>query len=35
MLRLADDPDEVHKMGLARRKLNRWAKRGEAIRPAS
>ena len=30
MLRLADAPDEVHKMVLARRELNRWAKRAEA-----
>ncbi len=30
MLRLADGPDEVHKMVLARRELNRWAKRSEA-----
>jgi acyl-CoA dehydrogenase len=30
MLRLADGPDEVHKMVLARRELNRWAKRDEA-----
>jgi acyl-CoA dehydrogenase len=30
MLRLADGPDEVHKMVLARRELNRWAKRAEA-----
>jgi acyl-CoA dehydrogenase len=29
MLRLADGPDEVHKMVLARRELNRWAKRAE------
>jgi acyl-CoA dehydrogenase len=29
-LRLADGPDEVHKMVLARRELNRWAKRAEA-----
>ncbi|HET7445266.1 MAG TPA: acyl-CoA dehydrogenase family protein [Solirubrobacterales bacterium] len=29
-LRLADGPDEVHKMVLARRELNRWAKRTEA-----
>jgi acyl-CoA dehydrogenase len=29
-LRLADGPDEVHKMVLARRELNRWAKREEA-----
>ncbi|HEU4462825.1 MAG TPA: acyl-CoA dehydrogenase family protein [Solirubrobacterales bacterium] len=30
MLRLADGPDEVHKMVLARRELNRWATRAEA-----
>ncbi len=30
MLRLADGPDEVRKMVLARRELNRWAKRDEA-----
>jgi acyl-CoA dehydrogenase len=30
MLRLADGPDEVHKMVLARRELNRWQKRDEA-----
>ena len=30
MLRIADGPDEVHKMVLARRELNRWAKRAEA-----
>ncbi len=30
MLRLADGPDEVHKMVLARREINRWAKRDEA-----
>jgi acyl-CoA dehydrogenase len=30
MLRLADGPDEVHKMVLARREINRWAKRAEA-----
>jgi acyl-CoA dehydrogenase len=29
-LRLADGPDEVHKMVLARRELNRWARRAEA-----
>jgi len=29
-LRLADGPDEVHKMVLARRELNRWARREEA-----
>jgi acyl-CoA dehydrogenase len=30
MLRLADGPDEVHKMVLARRELNRWSQRAEA-----
>jgi len=30
MLRIADGPDEVHKMVLARRELNRWSKRAEA-----
>jgi hypothetical protein len=30
MLRIADGPDEVHKMVLARRELNRWGKRSEA-----
>jgi acyl-CoA dehydrogenase len=30
MLRLADGPDEVHKMVLARRELSRWSKRDEA-----
>jgi acyl-CoA dehydrogenase len=30
MLRIADGPDEVHKMVIARRELNRWAKRAEA-----
>ncbi len=29
MLRIADGPDEVHKMVIARRELNRWAKRAE------
>ena len=29
MLRLADGPDEIHKMVLARRELNRWSKRAE------
>ena len=28
MLRIADGPDEVHKMVIARRELNRWAKPG-------
>jgi acyl-CoA dehydrogenase len=27
MLRIADGPDEVHKMVVARRELNRWAQR--------
>jgi acyl-CoA dehydrogenase len=30
MLRIADGPDEVHKMVIARRELGRWAKRAEA-----
>jgi len=30
MLRLADGPDEAHKVVLARRELNRWAKRAQA-----
>jgi acyl-CoA dehydrogenase len=29
MLKVADGPDEVHKMVIARRELNRWAKEGE------
>jgi acyl-CoA dehydrogenase len=29
MLRIADGPDEVHKMVIARRELSRWAKRAE------
>ena len=32
MLRVADGPDEVHKMVIARRELNRAAKRAEAHR---
>ena len=32
MLRVADGPDEVHKMVIARRELNRAAKRAEAVR---
>jgi acyl-CoA dehydrogenase len=32
MLKVADGPDEVHKMVVARRELNRWAKRAEAER---
>jgi acyl-CoA dehydrogenase len=30
MLRVADGPDEVHKMVIARRELHRWAKDAEA-----
>jgi len=30
MLRIADGPDEVHKMVIARRELNRWAKADES-----
>jgi acyl-CoA dehydrogenase len=30
MLKVADGPDEVHKMVIARRELGRWAKRAEA-----
>jgi hypothetical protein len=30
MLRVADGPDEVHKMVIARRELNRAAKRSES-----
>ena len=30
MLKVADGPDEVHKMVIARRELNQWAKRAEA-----
>ena len=29
-LRIADGPDEVHKMVIARRELHRWAKEAEA-----
>jgi acyl-CoA dehydrogenase len=29
-LRIADGPDEVHKMVIARRELHQWAKRAEA-----
>ena len=29
-LRIADGPDEVHKILIARRELNRWSKRAEA-----
>jgi acyl-CoA dehydrogenase len=34
MLRIADGPDEVHKMVVARRELNHWAKAAEAEAPA-
>jgi acyl-CoA dehydrogenase len=34
MLRIADGPDEVHKMVIARRELNHWAKAAEAEGPA-
>ena len=30
MLRVADGPDEVHKVVIARRELHRWAKEPEA-----
>jgi hypothetical protein len=30
MLRVADGPDEVHKMVIARRELHRWTKEAEA-----
>jgi len=33
MLRIADGPDEVHKMVVARRELNHWAKAAEAEAP--
>jgi hypothetical protein len=29
MLKVADGPDEVHKMVIARRELNHWAKEAE------
>jgi len=29
MLRIADGPDEVHKMVIARRELGRWAKEAQ------
>ena len=35
MLRIADGPDEVHKMVIARRELGRWAKRAEEETSAS
>jgi acyl-CoA dehydrogenase len=33
MLRIADGPDEVHKMVIARRELNHWAKADDASAP--
>ncbi len=35
MLKVADGPDEVHKMVIARRELNRWAKEAEAEEAAT
>jgi acyl-CoA dehydrogenase len=35
MLKVADGPDEVHKMVIARRELNRWAKEDEAASSTS
>ena len=35
MLRIADGPDEVHKMVIARRELGHWAKRAEEEGAAS
>ena len=35
MLKVADGPDEVHKMVIARRELNRWARRDADGEPAS
>ncbi|HYU59566.1 MAG TPA: acyl-CoA dehydrogenase family protein [Solirubrobacterales bacterium] len=35
MLKVADGPDEVHKMVIARRELGQWAKRAEAEREAA
>jgi acyl-CoA dehydrogenase len=35
MLKVADGPDEVHKMVVARRELNHWAKQAEAAAPAA
>jgi len=34
MLKVADGPDEVHKMVIARRELNRWAKEADAATDA-
>jgi acyl-CoA dehydrogenase len=35
MLKVADGPDEVHKMVVARRELKRWAKQSEEAEPAA
>jgi acyl-CoA dehydrogenase len=35
MLKVADGPDEVHKMVIARRELNRWNKEAETVADAS
>jgi acyl-CoA dehydrogenase len=35
MLKVADGPDEVHKMVIARRELNHWAKEAEATEAAA
>ena len=35
MLKVADGPDEVHKMVIARRELNHWAKQAEAAEATS
>jgi acyl-CoA dehydrogenase len=35
MLKVADGPDEVHKMVVARRELNHWAKQAEAAEAAT
>jgi acyl-CoA dehydrogenase len=34
MLKVADGPDEVHKMVIARRELNKWAKADETAESA-
>jgi hypothetical protein len=35
MLKVADGPDEVHKMVIARRELNRWTTEAETAGDAS
>jgi acyl-CoA dehydrogenase len=35
MLKVADGPDEVHKMVIARREINRWSKADEPSRAAA